>query len=197
MTLMNVGVLAFQGDFAEHMAVLKMLHVHCLEVRSLADLAKVDHLIIPGGESTVITKFLRATGVGDEVVRRVKKAGKMTKPLAVFGTCAGAIVVARKVTGKRALHSLGLIDIAVDRNAYGTQVESFEARIKIRGFIKPFAVSFIRAPKIAHVGREVEVLASQKGNPILVRQGNVLVSRFHTEVRGETRIHEMFLKMKS
>ncbi|MFA5799731.1 MAG: pyridoxal 5'-phosphate synthase glutaminase subunit PdxT [Candidatus Peribacteraceae bacterium] len=194
---MVVGVLAFQGDFAEHMDILGSMGVRCMEVRSLQDLTKVDRLIIPGGESTVMARFLQETGVGEEIKKRAERAVKAerSKPLAVFGTCAGAIVLARKATGKNAPQPLGLIDIEVDRNAYGTQLQSFEAILKIKGFHQPIAVSFIRAPKITKVGKSVEVLASYKGFPVLVRQGSVLAATFHTEVRGESALHEFFLKM--
>ncbi len=211
---MIVGILAFQGDFAEHMDILMSMGVRCTEVRSLEDLTKVDRLIIPGGESTVMARFLKETGVGEEIRKRAKgqkgkrakgqegkrargqKGKRAKKPLAVFGTCAGAIVLARKATGKNVPQPLGLIDIEVDRNAYGTQVNSFEAEIKIRGLKKTLPVAFIRAPKITKVGKSVEVLASYKGFPVLVRQGRVLAATFHTEVRGETGIHEMFLGMQ-
>jgi 5'-phosphate synthase pdxT subunit len=215
---MIVGVLAFQGDFAEHIAVLHSLSVPAIEVRSLADLSKVSALIIPGGESTVIAKFLEESGVGKEISRRVgNKGGKVgmvgklgsaeknngsgilpvcsSHSLIVYGTCAGAIILARKVTGKNAPRSLGLIDITIDRNAYGTQVDSFEAELKISGIKKPVPVAFIRAPKITRVGKGVEVLALHDGDPVLVRQGRVLVSTFHPEVRGDTRIHELFLRI--
>jgi 5'-phosphate synthase pdxT subunit len=212
-----VGVLAFQGDFAEHVAVLASLRVPSIEVRSAQDLAKVDALIIPGGESTVIGKFLAESGVGGEIVKRVRegkggkggKVGKVGKggkvgmvgkeggvrPLFVYGTCAGAILLAKKVTGKNAMRPLGLIDIDVDRNAYGTQIDSFEARVQIKRMTKSIDAAFIRAPKITRVGKSMEILASYKGDPVLVRQRMVMAGTFHSEVRGETEVHEMFLKM--
>ena len=188
---MVVGVLAFQGDFAEHMQVLNRLHVPSLEVRTKDDLSKIDALIIPGGESTVIAKFLVSTGVGRELQRRISDRGH---PLAVYGTCAGAIVLARKAIGKNAPRTLNLIDITVDRNAYGTQIESFETVLNVRGIKEPLSVAFIRAPKITRCGRKVEVLADDQGLPVLVRQGRVLVGTFHPEVRAETAIHRYFLE---
>ncbi|MEI8230944.1 MAG: hypothetical protein WCG83_07475, partial [Candidatus Peregrinibacteria bacterium] len=132
---MKVGVLSFQGDFAEHLGVLKSLKVKAMEVRTLQDLNQVDRLIIPGGESTVMALFLEETGIGKEIVRRAtlsyRQRGKVTKtqslipnpqPLFVYGTCAGAILLAKKATGKNAPRTLGLIDITIDRNAYGTQL---------------------------------------------------------------------------
>lgn len=199
---MIVGVLAFQGDFAEHIDVLNRLYVPSLEVRTKDDLAKIDALIIPGGESTVIGKFLEESGMGKEISKRARvprqrketpPRGVSTNGLIVYGTCAGAIVLAKKVTGKNALASLGLIDITIDRNAYGTQLDSFEAKLRIKGIRESIPVSFIRAPKITRVGRGVEILAEYKGDPVLVRQGNILLSTFHTEVRGEVAIHRLFL----
>jgi 5'-phosphate synthase pdxT subunit len=187
---MIVGVLAFQGDFAEHIEVLNSLHVPSVEVRTLSDLSKADALIIPGGESTVIARFLAETGIGKEVKRR---AGAAKHPLFVLGTCAGAIVLARKATGKNAPATLGLIDITVDRNAYGTQRESFETVLKVSGLKTSLSVAFIRAPKITRVGKGVEVLAMHEKSPVLVRQGNVMVATFHPEVRGENALHRLFL----
>jgi 5'-phosphate synthase pdxT subunit len=189
---MIIGVLAFQGDFAEHMDVLTSLAVRSVEVRSLEDLEKVNALIIPGGESTVMAKFLEESGVGKEIQSRVK-----AKSLFVYGTCAGAIVIAKKATGKNAPHALGLIDIDVDRNAYGTQLESFEASLAISSIKKPISVAFIRAPKITRTGKGVEVLSEYKKDPVLVRQGTVLAGTFHPEVRGEQAIHRLFLTMVS
>jgi 5'-phosphate synthase pdxT subunit len=187
---MIVGVLSFQGDFAEHIDVLNGLHVPSLEVRTKEDLAKVDALIIPGGESTVIAQFLEESGVGREIQKRVKSA---KHPLSVYGTCAGAIVLAKKITGKNAPKTLGLIDATVDRNAYGTQLQSFETQLKISGLRGVLPVAFIRAPKITAVGKGVEVLSRFRGQPVLVRQGNVMIGTFHPEVLAEAKIHELFL----
>lgn len=188
---MIVGVLAFQGDFAEHIEVLSRLHVPSVEVRTQGDMSKVDALIIPGGESTVIAKFLSETGVGAEIQKRVVST---KHPLRVYGTCAGAIVLATKVTGKNAPKTLGLVDATVERNAYGTQVQSFEAELKISGIRKPIPVAFIRAPKITRVGKGVEILAKFRGEPVLLRQGNVMMGTFHSEVRGDAGIHALFLQ---
>ncbi len=187
---MIVGVLAFQGDFSEHIALLHSMHVPAIEVRSLADLSKVGALIIPGGESTVISKFLEETGVGKETTKRVK-----AETLSVYGTCAGAIVLSKKVTGKNSPRSLGLIDITIDRNAYGTQLDSFEAEIRVKGVQGKIPVSFIRAPKIMRVGKGVEILAEHKGIPVLVKQGKVLAGTFHPEVNENVKLHQLFLRM--
>jgi 5'-phosphate synthase pdxT subunit len=191
---MLVGVLAFQGDFAEHLQVLSDMGVASIDVRNAADLAKVSRLIIPGGESTVISQFLASTGMGREIRRRVLRPGKNDR-LSVYGTCAGAILLGKRATGKNAPSPLGLIDIDVQRNAYGEQLDSFQADLKVTGIPRPLEVSFIRAPKITRVGRRVQVLASHDGVPVLVRQGNVLAGTFHPEVRGETKIHELFVNM--
>ena len=199
---MIVGVLAFQGDFSEHIAVLHSMHVPAIEIRSLSDLSKVGALIIPGGESTVIAKFLQETGVGKEIFKRIQSGStdprpnpSSPRPLFVYGTCAGAILLAKKVTGKNAPRSLGLIDITIDRNAYGTQLHSFEADIRVKGIQGKIPVSFIRAPKITRVGSDVEILAEHGGIPVLVRQGRVLAGTFHPEVRGDEGIHRLFFKM--
>lgn len=215
----TVGVLAFQGDFAEHHAILRKLKVASIDVRNLTDLAQVDALIIPGGESTVMAKFLEESRVGKEIIRRARIPSSLaplqtrlrqgnvgqeaegknkthaSTSLTIFGTCAGAILLARKATGKNAPRTLGLIDITIDRNAYGTQTDSFEAKLKVRGMKKTVPASFIRAPKITRVGKGVEVLAEHDGVPVLVRQGNVMVATFHPEVRGETGVHELFLSL--
>lgn len=189
---MTIGVLAFQGDFAEHMDVLHILGARAIEVRTLSDLALVQGLIIPGGESTVMAKFLHMTGVGDEIRRRAVMKSKYRLP--VYGTCAGAILLAAKVLGKNAPEPLGLIDMTIDRNAYGNQISSFETDISIQGIDEPTHVSFIRAPKIVSVGKDVDVLASYGGVPVLVRHGHLIAGTFHPEMRGEKAIHEMFLE---
>ena len=187
---MTVGVLSFHGDFAEHLDVLQSLKVKGVEIRSVDDLKNVSHLIIPGGESTVMIQFLVSTGVGPEIIRRVKDGS-----LAVYGTCAGSILIAKKATGKNAPTTLGLIDIVVDRNAYGTQAQSFQVDLVVKGFEKALPVSFIRAPVITKNGKGVEVLAVHGGHPVLVRQGRILAGTFHPEVRGESAVHRLFLSM--
>lgn len=186
---MTVGVLALQGDFAEHLAVLKHLRVQALEVRTENDLKQVDRLIIPGGESTVMSRLLWLDGLADAIIRRVKKG------MPVYGTCAGAILLATRATGDRAPKTLGLMDIVVDRNAYGSQIDSFETSLKISGLPKLLPAAFIRAPMIARVGKDVEILSSHEGKPVLVRQGKLLAGTFHPEVRGESAVHRMFLEM--
>lgn len=190
---MLVGVLALQGDFAEHLQVLSDMGIACMEVRNVQDLGRVSRLIIPGGESTVIAKLLKQTGLDTEIRKRVLQKSKQHS-LSVYGTCAGAILLARRAIGKNAPTPLNLIDIDVERNAYGEQLDSFETPVKILGIPHKLTVAFIRAPKIRRVGKDVQVLATHDSLPVLVRQGRVLAGTFHPEVRGERHIHEMFLR---
>jgi 5'-phosphate synthase pdxT subunit len=187
---LKIGVLAFHGDFAEHLLILKNLDVTARMVKTSEDLSGVHGLIIPGGESTVMSKFLfDLTDTGRMIQKRVKEG-----TLSVYGTCAGAILLARLITGKNAPKTLGLMDIAIERNAYGSQAQSFESSLKVQGLRHPLHASFIRAPVITKVGKGVEVLAEYKGSPVLVRQSNLLAGTFHPEMRSETAIHELFLK---
>ena len=163
----RVGVLALQGDFFEHLQTLKKLGVEAAEVRNQEDLAQVQGLVIPGVESTARSQSLAETGL-DQAIRARAKQG-----MAVYGTCAGAILLAKKVLNDGGVKGLGLMDISVERNAYGRQVDSFEAELEANGLGKLKGV-FIRAPVIQSVGRGVEVLASLDGKPVLVRQGNLL-----------------------
>lgn len=167
--------------------------VACMEVRNTQDLARVSRLIIPGGESTVIAKLLQQTGLAATIRKRVLQKNKQ-HALSVYGTCAGAILLARRATGKNAPTPLSLIDIDVERNAYGEQLDSFGTSVKVLGIPHKLEVAFIRAPKIRRVGKDVQVLATHNGLPVLVRQGRVLAGTFHPEVRGEQHIHEMFLR---
>ncbi|MDO8480422.1 MAG: pyridoxal 5'-phosphate synthase glutaminase subunit PdxT [Nanoarchaeota archaeon] len=182
-----VGVLALQGDFREHFAVLCKLGVDAKEVRTKEDLSRVDGLIMPGGESTTINKLLRRQGLDEEIKRKARIG------FPVFGTCAGAILLSKEIIGD-SQQPLGLLDISVKRNAYGAQLDSFEEDIDVKG-IGLVKAAFIRAPLITRVGKGAEVLARYQGNPVLVRQGNLLASTFHPEIEGETKIHELFLKM--
>lgn len=186
---MTVGVLALQGDFAEHLAVFQALNVDAREVRNPQDLAACSHLVIPGGESTVMGKLLRTAGLREPMIKSA-----ISGDLAIFGTCAGAILLAKEIHGKNSPEGLGLMDIAVDRNAYGTQHQSFHVDIEVSG-IGIVPVAFIRAPKITRVGNDASVLASHEGMPVLLKQGRLLACACHSEVRGETSIHEYFLKI--
>jgi pyridoxal 5'-phosphate synthase pdxT subunit len=173
---MKIGVLAVQGNFREHAAMLRRLGADVVEVRKPEQLDGVDGLVVPGGESTTFMRLMRLYGL-DEAVRSF--AGP------VFGTCAGMIVLDRR--------HLGLMDLEVDRNAYGRQVASFEADLPLAGEGKPLRGVFIRAPRVREYGTEVEVLAELDGQPVLLRQGRFLVAAFHPELTEDTRVHELFL----
>jgi 5'-phosphate synthase pdxT subunit len=182
---MKVGVLALQGDFREHCRVVRDLGATPVEVRAPQELTDVDALVIPGGESTTMAKLARAHGLVEPIRERVARG------LPVLGTCAGMIVMARRVKGGDPL--LELVDITVRRNAYGPQVESFEADVHVRDVPEPVRGVFIRAPRVEDVGPGVDVLAEHEGVPVVARQGNLVVASFHPELVGETRLHEYLL----
>ncbi len=190
----KVGVLALQGAFREHREVLDALGVEVVEVRTPAELAALDALILPGGESTTMSKLLDSSGVREPL------GDLLADGLPVFGTCAGMILLARDVVdGRPDQRSFGAIDIAVRRNAYGRQRDSFEVPLDVSGLAVdglgggPFPGVFIRAPRIETVGERVEVLARHDDVPVLVRQGAVVVASFHPELSGDLRLHEWFL----
>ena len=182
---MKAGVLALQGDFREHGRALADVGAIPVEVRTAEDLASVDCLVIPGGESTTIGKLARAYDLVDPVRARVA-AG-----MPVFGTCAGMIVLADRVLGGDPLFAV--MDVGVERNAYGRQVESFEADVDVAGIEHPVRGVFIRAPRITDVGSGVRVLAEHEGAPVVLEEGNLLVSSFHPELIGETGLHRYLL----
>jgi 5'-phosphate synthase pdxT subunit len=173
----RVGVLAVQGNFREHIAMLRRLGADAVEVRKPDQLEGLDGLVVPGGESTTFSRLMRLYGL-DEAVRMFGGP--------VFGTCAGMIVLDRG--------HLGLMDLEVDRNAYGRQVASFEADLQLRDETAPLRGVFIRAPRVRDHGAEVEVLAEHNGEPVLLRQGRFLVASFHPELTEDTRVHELFLE---
>jgi pyridoxal 5'-phosphate synthase pdxT subunit len=181
----KAGVLALQGDFREHAAMFSEAGATPVLVRSPEDLDSVDCLAIPGGESTTIGKLAVRYGLV-EPIRERAAAG-----MPVFGTCAGMIVMATEVAGGEPL--LSLIDVAVVRNAYGRQVDSFEADVEVRD-VGPVRGVFIRAPQVARVGSGVEVLAEHDGKPVLVRRGNLLAAAFHPEIAGDARLHRLVLE---
>jgi 5'-phosphate synthase pdxT subunit len=172
----RVGVLAVQGNFREHLAMLRRLGVDAIEVRKPEQLQDLDGLVVPGGESTTFMRLMQLYGL-DEAVRAFDRP--------ILGTCAGMIVLDRD--------HLGLVDVEVDRNAYGRQVASFEADLLLAGETAPLRGVFIRAPRVRVTGEDVEVLAELEGEPVLVRDGGVLVASFHPELTDDTRVHELFL----
>ena len=167
-----------QGNFREHASMLRGLGAEAVEVRKPEELDDLDGLVIPGGESTAIARLVRLYGL-EEAIRSFER------PL--FGTCAGMILLDRR--------HLGLLDLEVSRNAYGRQVASFEADLELAGEDEPLRGIFIRAPRVAEVGSDVEVLAELDGEPVLLRQGRVLVAAFHPELTEDTRVHERFLDL--
>jgi 5'-phosphate synthase pdxT subunit len=173
----KIGVLALQGNFREHAAMLRRLGADALEVRKPEQLEALDGLVIPGGESTTFTRLMGLYGL-DEADRA------FTRP--VLGTCAGMIVLDR--------NHLGSVDLEVDRNAYGRQVASFEADLELAGETEPLRGVFIRAPRVLDAGPEVEVLAELDGEPVLLREGRFIVASFHPELTDDTRVHELFLR---
>ena len=187
---MKIGVLALQGDVREHVRVLEGLGATPVEVKTLAALQDVDGLIIPGGESTTIGKLLDRFGLLEAIQERVA-AGMGT-----FGTCAGMILMAQRVTGSQdAPFRIANLDVTIRRNGYGRQVDSFETDLSLAGLDSPIRAVFIRAPVIEEVGEGVEVLASHDGHPVLVRQGSALAASFHPEIAGEDKVHRLFIEM--
>ncbi|MEA2498359.1 MAG: pyridoxal 5-phosphate synthase pdxT subunit, partial [Actinomycetota bacterium] len=181
---MKIGILALQGDVREHAHAIESAGGTPRQVKRPAELEEVDALVLPGGESTTIGKLLDRFELLEPLRARV------TEGLPVYGTCAGMILLANEVTGRDpAPHRVGGLDISVERNAYGRQVDSFEADLDVEGLDGTFRAVFIRAPAVAQVGDGVDVLASVDERPVLVRQGNVLASSFHPEMTGDHRIH--------
>lgn len=186
---MTIGVLALQGAVREHLFALERLGVEGREVRRPEHLHAVSGIILPGGESTTLGKLMARIGL-DAALREFAAVGKP-----VMGTCAGLILLAREVEGNRQ-PLLGLMDIAVRRNAFGRQIDSFEQDLRIAGFEgPPFRAVFIRAPHIERAGSEVEVLAQVNGKAVLARQGHLLAVAFHPELTDDLRVHRMFVEM--
>jgi pyridoxal 5'-phosphate synthase pdxT subunit len=174
----RIGVLAVQGNFREHAAMLRRLGAEAVEVRKPEQLEQLDGLIVPGGESTAIARLVQLYGFEDAI-------RSFQRP--ILGTCAGMILLDR--------HHLGLLDLAVDRNAYGRQVASFEADLELVGDEDPLRGVFIRAPRVAEAGPDVEVLAELDGEPVLLQEGRIVVAAFHPELTDDTRVHERFLDL--
>ena len=195
---LRVGVLALQGDVANHLRMLAAgaadLTLQVSTVRRESELAAVDALVLPGGESSVIDKLARKVGLFDPLTTRIASG------MPVFGTCAGLIMLAGEVQGAiEGQRSFGGIDMVARRNAFGRQVDSFEADLDIVGLDAPFRAVFIRAPWVERVGDDVEVLASVDGpsgsHPVAVRQGSLLATSFHPELSGDPRLHRVFLTL--
>jgi 5'-phosphate synthase pdxT subunit len=184
----KVGVLALQGDVSEHTQVLADLGASTVEVRDPAHLAGVDALVLPGGESTTMSMLLESSGLFEPI------ADRLSEGMPAFGTCAGMILLATDVLdGRPDQRSFGAIDLAVRRNAFGRQVDSFETTLDVDG-VGPVPAVFIRAPYVERAGDGVDVLARVDDHPVLCRQGSVMAAAFHPELSGDLRLHELFLR---
>ncbi|MEA3185033.1 MAG: pyridoxal 5-phosphate synthase pdxT subunit [Ilumatobacteraceae bacterium] len=184
-----VGVLALQGAFVAHERALSSAGATTRQVRRPGDLAGLDALVMPGGESTTMSRLLTTSGLYDELKALISDG------LPVFGTCAGMILLASEVLdGRPDQRNFGAIDVSVRRNGYGRQVDSFEADIDVADFDQSFHAVFIRAPKVVGIGPNVEVLAEHDGVPVVARQGHVMVASFHPELTGDARLHARFLQ---
>ena len=192
---MKVGVLALQGDFREHALVLSEAGAEPVEVRRPEELAAVDAIVLPGGESTTLSMLLDSSGLRPVLQERLDEG------LPAFGTCAGMILMAARVQdGRPDQRGFGVVDMTVRRNGFGRQLDSFETELKVTGWTEPLHAVFIRAPRVEQVGTSVEVLASVPvgsggTTPVLCRSGRHLVASFHPELTGDARVHELFLSM--
>lgn len=184
---MTIGVLAIQGDYEAHKAVLERLGAEVVLVRKPEQLDAIDALVIPGGESSTFLNFLSEHGFLEKL--RDFVAAKPT-----FGTCAGAILLSKEVENPPQ-QSLGALDISIRRNAYGRQIDSSILEGKTKLGDKPLEMVFIRAPKITRTGKDVEVLATRDGDPVLVRQGKIMAATFHPELSNDSRVHQEFLAL--
>ena len=184
----RVGVLALQGGFLAHAKALRGLGAEVVEVRRPAALETLAGLILPGGETTTLLNLMQDDAWFDELSRFHARGG------ALWGTCAGAILLSRDVVDP-VQPSLGLLDAVIARNAFGRQVDSFEANLDVRGHDEPLRAVFIRAPRFRELGSQVEVLSVYEGEPVLVRQGNVLACTFHPELTQDDRLHRLFLEL--
>jgi 5'-phosphate synthase pdxT subunit len=188
----KIGVMAIQGDFRDHKQMLESLGVEAVEVRLPKHLEGLAGLIVPGGESTTIGMLAREYGLERAVRERIQEGS-----LAVWGTCAGAIWLAKEIPQYPDQPRLGNLNIVVQRNAYGRQVDSFEEDLQIKGLDKPFHAFFIRAPVILRVGEGVEVLAKHHDEIVLVQSGKLLAGTFHPELTLDSRIHQLFVQLAS
>ncbi len=187
---MVIGLLALQGAVRAHADALAALGVETAEVRTPGQLERVDALVIPGGESSAISKLLDSSGLADPL------AARLSQGMPAFGTCAGMIVLAETVLDGRAdQRSYGAIDLTVRRNGFGRQVDSFEVDLDVTDFDEPFHAVFIRAPFVEVAGPDAEVLARVDDHPVLCRQGPILVSAFHPELTPDLRLHRLFLAL--
>ena len=188
---MKIGVLSLQGGVIEHITAIISLGHEAIEVKTLEDLKSINALIIPGGESTTIGKLLKITGLLNPLREMIQNG------LPVWGTCAGMILLAKNIENEDTAH-LGVMDITVKRNAYGTQLDSFTTKIIIKEISKlPIELVFIRAPYIESVGKNVEILSTVDGNIVAAQEDNMLVTSFHPELTEDLRLHKYFINIVS
>jgi 5'-phosphate synthase pdxT subunit len=185
---MRIGILGLQGDFEAHARMLEKINVTSVVVKKAEELKQVEGLILPGGESSAILKLMEKNGL----VHALR--GLYERRIPVYGTCAGVILLARCVLNG-SQYSFGMLDVDVERNAYGRQIDSFETEAVIECVGGPIKIVFIRAPIIRRVGRGVDVLAIYGGHPVMVRQGRILGTTFHPEMTEDPRIHQYFIRM--
>jgi 5'-phosphate synthase pdxT subunit len=188
----RVGVVAVQGDFEKHLEALRRCGLppeSLVEVRTPEDLEAVDRAILPGGESTTVGLLMERYGLGEALKARTG-AG-----MPLWGTCMGMILMAREIDGRSQQFSLGVLDVGVERNAFGAQVHSFEEELEVKGLEGPLTAVFIRAPVVTRLGKGVEALAEHEGKVVAVRQGKLLGTSFHPELTEDLRMHRMFLTM--
>jgi 5'-phosphate synthase pdxT subunit len=186
----RIGVLALQGAFAAHAAALQRLGTHTEEVRVAADIEQCDALVLPGGESTTMSQLLETSQLFDPLAKRIAEG------MPVFGTCAGMILLSKGIAdGRPDQRSFAALDIDVQRNGFGRQLDSFETEIGVHGLDRAFPAVFIRAPRISRIGSEVETLATHGGEPVLVRSKTIMAASFHPELADDDRVHQLFLNM--
>jgi len=194
----NIGILGIQGAISEHNTIIQKTLNSSNKVGKISiitkpkDLEKINALVIPGGESTVISKFLTKTKLNSAIKKKVNK-----EKIAVMGTCAGAVIISSKISNqiKNEIELLDLINIEVERNAFGRQKESFEKKIKIKNFNSPFNAVFIRAPAITKVGDNIDIYAKINKKIVMARKDNILAVSFHPELTNDLRVHKLFLDM--
>lgn len=187
---MLIGILGIQGSRKEHAKILEKLGAEILYVRTPEELAKIDAIVMPGGESTTMGKLMKRNGLGKALKKRLETG------MPAYGTCAGAILLAKKIVSEEKAAGLEMMDVEISRNAYGSQLDSFIAELNVDRFGgQPLEAVFIRAPQIKKVSKEVEVLAEYDGSAVLLQQGKILISMFHPELTEDTRVHEYFLSL--
>lgn len=185
---MKIGVLALQGAVAEHVRILEAAGATVVTVKKAEQLEELDGLVLPGGESTTISKLMHKYGF----MEAIRQFGEAKKP--IFGTCAGAILLANRINGQEDCH-LGLMDIKVERNAFGRQKESFEVTMPVAGVAADYPAVFIRAPHIMEVGENGQILAKYEDKIVVAREGHYLAAAFHPELTDDIRLHQYFLDM--